>query len=213
MDNLQFASYQLIAQIISIIISYIIGSIPFGLLLTRVLGFKDIRSIGSGNIGATNVLRTSNKKIAFTTLVLDALKATVTIIIISKLFDNKVGCLAGLATFLGHIFPVWLKFKGGKGVSTYIGFLIALAPNMAELFIFVWISSFVFTGYSSISSLLSTLIIAIVILIKSPEINISIIFTFMTIVVYWKHIENIKRLIIGSEKKIILNNKNFIKRK
>ncbi|PWL04728.1 glycerol-3-phosphate acyltransferase, partial [Candidatus Liberibacter asiaticus] len=112
------------------------------------------------------------------------------------------GILAGFATFLGHIFPVWLKFKGGKGISTYIGVLIALELKMAILFSAIWMSSALVTGYSSISSLFSTLIIAMIIWITYPEVNIPIIFTFMTITVYWKHIENIKRLILGSEKKI-----------
>ncbi|WP_354687995.1 glycerol-3-phosphate 1-O-acyltransferase PlsY [Candidatus Liberibacter africanus] len=213
MYNLQFSSYQFTAQIISIILSYIIGSIPFGLLLTRMLGFKDIRYTGSGNIGATNVLRNSNKKLAAITLFLDAIKATITFIIVNKLFNYNVGSLAGFAAFLGHIFPIWLKFKGGKGVSTYLGFLIAVRSDIAILLVVVWVSSALTTGYSSLSSLFSILIITIVIWIKYPEINIPIIFTLMTIIVYWKHIENIKRLILGSEQKIIFKNRNFIKRK
>lgn len=158
MDNLPFFSYEFFAKITAIILGYMIGSIPFGLLLTRICGFNDIRSIGSGNIGATNVLRTGNKKLAFITLLFDSIKATATIIVVSMLFNDKVGALAGLATFLGHIFPVYLKFKGGKGVSTYIGVLIALKPEMVIFFAIIWILFALITRYSSIASLFATLI-------------------------------------------------------
>lgn len=203
MDNLPFFSYEFFAKITAIILGYMIGSIPFGLLLTRICGFNDIRSIGSGNIGATNVLRTGNKKLAFITLLFDSIKATATIIVVSMLFNDKVGALAGLATFLGHIFPVYLKFKGGKGVSTYIGVLIALKPEMVIFFAVIWILFALITRYSSIASLFATLITALVLWIIHPGINVPIIFTFMTTIVVWKHIENIKRLISGSETEII----------
>ncbi|RPD37333.1 glycerol-3-phosphate 1-O-acyltransferase [Candidatus Liberibacter solanacearum] len=203
MDNLPSFSYEFFAKITAIILGYMIGSIPFGLLLTRICGFNDIRSIGSGNIGATNVLRTGNKKLAFITLLFDSMKATATIIVVSMLFNDKVGALAGLATFLGHIFPVYLKFKGGKGVSTYIGVLIALKPEVVIFFAIIWILFALITRYSSIASLFATLIIALVLWVIHPGINVPIIFTFMTTIVVWKHIENIKRLISGSETEII----------
>ncbi|MBY7649295.1 MAG: acyl-phosphate glycerol 3-phosphate acyltransferase [Candidatus Liberibacter europaeus] len=208
MEYLQFSSYDIFTKAISIIIGYTFGSIPFGLFLTHISGIEDIRHIGSGNIGATNVLRTGNKKIAFMTLILDVIKATCSVIIASTLFNDTAGELAGFAAFLGHIFPIWLKFKGGKGVSTYVGVLIALNPNIVMFFASIWILCLLVTYYSSLSSLLATAITLIAIWIISSEINIPIIFTIMTAIVYWKHISNIKRLISGSETKIILRKSN-----
>ncbi|MBL0848515.1 MAG: glycerol-3-phosphate 1-O-acyltransferase [Candidatus Liberibacter ctenarytainae] len=204
MEYLPHSTHEVFIAIISIITGYILGSIPFGLLLTQISGIEDIRHIGSGNIGATNVLRTGNKKLAFMTLICDAIKAVVAIIIISILFNNKAGELAGFATFIGHIFPVWLKFKGGKGISTYIGILISLKPSMIIFFAIIWILCFLITRYSSISSLLSTSLITITFWVILPETNLPIIFTLMMIIIYWTHLDNIKRLISGSETKIIL---------
>ncbi|AHA27747.1 glycerol-3-phosphate 1-O-acyltransferase PlsY [Candidatus Liberibacter americanus] len=201
-------SYELVINIASIIIGYSIGSIPFGLLLTSINGSIDIRNIGSGNIGATNVLRTGNRKLALITLIFDAIKATIAVIIASKLFNSDAGNIAGFSAFLGHIFPIWLKFKGGKGISTYVGFLIAFNPKIALFFAIIWIIFILIAHYSSLSSLAATSTIPIVLWITSQEISITLIFTIMTVISYWKHIDNIKRLIAGVETKIILKKSN-----
>ena len=125
---------------IVLVLGYLLGSIPFGLLLTKMAGLGDLRSIGSGNIGATNVLRTGNKKLAAATLLLDALKATAAALIAQAVFGHNAGLLAGFAAFIGHLFPVWLGFKGGKGVATYIGTLLGVAPLMVPVFAVVWLS-------------------------------------------------------------------------
>ncbi|MGE7369786.1 glycerol-3-phosphate 1-O-acyltransferase PlsY [Neorhizobium sp. NPDC001467] len=180
---------------------YLLGSIPFGLLLTRAAGLGDIRSIGSGNIGATNVLRTGNKKLAAATLLLDALKATVAALIASFFFGKDAGALAGFAAFLGHLFPVWLGFKGGKGVATYIGTLLGIAPLMVLVFAAVWLSVAKITKYSSLSALVATLVIPVVLwFINEPR--IALLMAIMTVISWWKHETNIKRLIAGTESRI-----------
>src|SRR5690349_9118172 len=135
------------------VVGFLLGSIPFGLLLTRFAGLGDIRSIGSGNIGATNVLRTGNKKLAAATLVGDALKGTVAVLLAGWLWGPQAAIVAGLGAFLGHIFPVWLRFRGGKGVATYLGVLIGLAWPVAILFAIVWLAMAYLTRYSSLSAL------------------------------------------------------------
>src|SRR5688500_7910101 len=133
------------------ILGYLIGSIPFGLILTRMAGLGDVRKIGSGNIGATNVLRTGNRKLAAATLLLDALKGTAAAAIASY-WGVEAGIAAGFAAFLGHLFPVWLSFRGGKGVATYIGVLLGLVPVMVLLFAAIWLAMAKITRYSSLSA-------------------------------------------------------------
>ena len=185
----------------ALILGYLLGSIPFGLLLTRAAGLGDIRSIGSGNIGATNVLRTGNKKLAAATLLLDALKATAAAAIGWYCFGKEAGLLAGFAAFMGHLFPVWLGFKGGKGVATYIGTLLGIAPAMVLVFAFVWLSIAKLSKYSSLAALVATLVIPVVLwFIGEPK--ISIVMAVMTVISWIKHKTNIERLIAGTESKI-----------
>ena len=143
------------------LISYFIGSIPFGLLLTKIFTGKDVREIGSGNIGATNVLRTGNKLLAAITLLLDTLKGYMPVIISLKYFPELTP-LSCIITFLGHVFPVWLKFKGGKGVATYLGILFALDYGLSLLFIFTWTVVFLIFKYSSVASIFSSLTVFVI---------------------------------------------------
>ncbi|MBB6509360.1 glycerol-3-phosphate acyltransferase PlsY [Rhizobium soli] len=185
----------------ALVLGYLLGSIPFGLLLTRAAGLGDIRSIGSGNIGATNVLRTGNKKLAAGTLLLDALKATAAALIGWYAFGSEAGLLAGFAAFMGHLYPVWLGFKGGKGVATYIGTLLGVAPLMVLVFAAVWLSVAKLSKYSSLSALVATLVIPVVLwFIQEPK--IAAVMALMTIISFIKHKTNIERLIAGTESKI-----------
>nr|WP_280924873.1 MULTISPECIES: glycerol-3-phosphate 1-O-acyltransferase PlsY [unclassified Ciceribacter] len=182
-------------------LGYLLGSIPFGLVLTRLAGLGDLRSIGSGNIGATNVLRTGNKKLAAATLLLDALKATAAAVIAQAVFGHNAGLLAGFAAFIGHLFPVWLGFKGGKGVATYIGTLLGVAPLMVLVFAIVWLSIAYLSRYSSLSALVATLVIPVVLWILGAQ-EASLVTSAMTVITYWRHKPNIERLIAGTESKI-----------
>lgn len=182
-------------------LGYLMGSIPFGLLLTRMAGHGDLRSIGSGNIGATNVLRTGNKKLAATTLLLDALKATIAAVIAQAVFGQNAGLIAGFAAFIGHLFPIWLGFKGGKGVATYIGTLLGVAPLMVLVFAAVWLAVAFLTRYSSLSALVATLVIPVVLwILGMPE--TAMVTAVMTAISYWRHKANIERLIARTESKI-----------
>ncbi|MDH4413596.1 MAG: glycerol-3-phosphate 1-O-acyltransferase PlsY [Rhizobium sp.] len=180
---------------------YLLGSIPFGLVLTKMAGLGDLRSIGSGNIGATNVLRTGNKKLAAATLLLDALKATAAALIAHAVFGENAGLFAGFAAFIGHLFPVWLGFKGGKGVATYIGTLLGVAPWMVLVFAIAWLSVAFITRYSSLSALVATLVIPVVLWILGVE-EAALVTAVMTVITYWRHKQNIERLIAGTESKI-----------
>ncbi|WP_273787941.1 glycerol-3-phosphate 1-O-acyltransferase PlsY [Bartonella grahamii] len=187
------------------LISYLIGSIPFGLLFTRLAKLGDVRTIGSGNIGATNVLRTGNKKLAALTLLCDMLKGTIVVFVIkffSDPLDNSIlVSLAGFFVFLGHLFSIWLKFKGGKGVATYLGVCLGIYWPAAIIFIIVWITIFLLTRYSSLSALISVVITAIfVFYFSDPYFYFMLI--VMSIFVYIKHYANIGRLLIGEESKI-----------
>nr|WP_280924033.1 glycerol-3-phosphate 1-O-acyltransferase PlsY [Ciceribacter sp. S153] len=182
-------------------LGYLLGSIPFGLVLTRLAGLGDLRSIGSGNIGATNVLRTGNKKLAAATLLLDALKATAAAVIAQAVFGHNAGLLAGFAAFIGHLFPIWLGFKGGKGVATYIGTLLGVAPLMVLVFAIVWLSIAYLSRYSSLSALVATLVIPVVLWILGAQ-EASLVTSAMTVITYWRHKPNIERLIAGTESKI-----------
>ena len=174
------------------IISYLMGSIPFGFILTKIFLKKDIREIGSGNIGATNALRTGNKTIGYLTLFLDILKA-VTPIIYVKIFYQDFLYVASLSAFLGHVFPIWLKFKGGKGVATYVGILFAINFYFGIVFIISWFVTFGISKFSSLSSLVATASIPIYLLILN-QFEQLIFFIIMFVLIFFTHRENIKRL-------------------
>ena len=182
-----------------ILVSYLFGSIPFGLLLTKIFLKKDIRKIGSGNIGATNVLRSGNKILGYSTLVLDILKAVLPILYI-KFFMNDYLYISALSIFIGHVFPIWLKFKGGKGVASYLGILCCLDIFTALIFGVVWISIFILFKFSSLSSLLASLVIPIFHFFYNS--NSDYYFYFMMfILIFFTHRENIKRLRNNTESK------------
>ena len=182
-----------------ILVSYLFGSIPFGLLLTKIFLKKDIREIGSGNIGATNVLRAGNKILGYSTLVLDILKAVVPILYV-KFFMNDYLYISALSIFIGHVFPIWLKFKGGKGVASYLGILCCLDIFTALIFGVVWISIFILFKFSSLSSLLASLTIPIFHFFYNS--NSDYYFYFMMfILIFFTHRENIKRLRNNTESK------------
>ena len=173
-------------------VSYLIGSIPSGFLLTKIFLKKDIRNIGSGNIGATNALRTGNKTIGYTTLILDVSKAVIPIIYIKLNFPEFI-YISSLSIFLGHVFPIWLKFKGGKGVATYIGILFSINILYGIIFILSWLIIFVIWRFSSLSSLIATLSIPIFVLLFDNQ-NSLFFFLIMFILIFYTHRENIKRL-------------------
>ena len=182
-----------------ILVSYLFGSIPFGLLLTKIFLKKDIREIGSGNIGATNVLRSGNKILGYSTLVLDILKAVLPVLYI-KFFMNDYLYISALSIFIGHVFPIWLKFKGGKGVASYLGILCCLDIFTALIFGVVWISIFILFKFSSLSSLLASLTIPIFHFFYNS--NSDYYFYFMMfILIFFTHRENIKRLRNNTESK------------
>ena len=181
------------------IISYLMGSIPFGFLLTKFILKKDIREIGSGNIGATNALRTGNKLIGYSTLVLDILKAVAPIFYVKFNFPEYI-YVASLCAFLGHVFPIWLKFKGGKGVATYLGILFALKISLGLIFIITWLIVFVISKFSSLSSLAASISIPIYLLILA-QFDQVIFFTIMFVLIFFTHRENIKRLKNNEETK------------
>ena len=181
------------------IISYLMGSIPFGLILTKIFLKKDIREVGSGNIGATNVLRTGNKSIGYITLVLDVLKAIIPVIYVKLNYPDYL-FISSLCAFLGHVFPVWLKFKGGKGVATYVGILFAINIYLCLIFIIIWLIIFVFSKFSSLSSLVASLSIPIYLLVLAQYDQV-IFFTFFFVLIFFTHRENIKRLKNNEETK------------
>ncbi|RWP51569.1 glycerol-3-phosphate 1-O-acyltransferase PlsY [Mesorhizobium sp.] len=186
--------------VLALVFGYLLGSIPFGLLITRAAGLGDVRNIGSGNIGATNVLRTGNKGLAAATLLLDALKGTAAVLIAGH-FAPELGPWAGLGAFLGHLFPVWLGFKGGKGVATYLGVLIALAWQVALIFAVVWLAVAFLFRFSSLAALTAAVVVPIALYVLStPE--IAGLFALMSLIVFIKHRANIARLLAGTEGKI-----------
>ena len=184
--------------VLIITISYIMGSVPFGLILTKIFLKKDIRKVGSGNIGATNVLRTGNKRLGYLTLILDIIKAVIPVIYI-KLYYPDLIFISALCAFLGHLFPVWLKFDGGKGVATFVGILISINIYYALIFGIIWVLTFIISKYSSLSSLIASISIPIYILILGN--GNFIFFTIMFILIFYTHRENIKRLINKEETK------------
>ncbi|MCX8998895.1 glycerol-3-phosphate 1-O-acyltransferase PlsY [Rhizobiaceae bacterium BDR2-2] len=183
------------------ILGYLLGTIPFGLLLTRAAGLGDVRKIGSGNIGATNVLRTGNRKLAAATLLLDALKATAAVAAARYAWGFEAGLVAGFFAFLGHLFPVWLRFRGGKGVATYIGVLLGVQPWTVLVFAAVWLGCARLTKYSSLSALVATLVIPVVLWILGEH-SFALTMALMTAISWVKHKDNIKRLLAGTESKI-----------
>jgi glycerol-3-phosphate acyltransferase PlsY len=189
-------------DVAALAVGYLIGSIPFGLILTRIAGTADIRSIGSGNIGATNVLRTGRKGLAALTLLCDMLKGTVAVLLLDWLWGRDLGLVAGLGAFLGHLFPIWLGFKGGKGVATYIGILAAVAlwPG-AVAFAMLWLSVAALTRYSSLAALVASLATPAV-LWASDGRQEALLSCLLTVLVFITHRGNIARLIAGTEGKI-----------
>lgn len=180
---------------------YLLGAIPFGLILTRLAGTADIRAIGSGNIGATNVLRTGRKGLAAATLILDALKGTAAVLVADRFGGQDLAVLAALGAFLGHLFPVWLKFKGGKGVATYIGLLIALAWPAAIAFCVVWLAVAALSRYSSLAALAAS-VAAVLFLWLDGYLQEAQLFALLAVLMWAKHHANIRRLMAGTEGRI-----------
>ncbi len=174
------------------IISYLMGSIPFGFILTKIFLKKDIREIGSGNIGATNALRTGNKLIGYLTLLLDVMKAILPVLYV-KINHPELIYIASLCAFLGHVFPIWLKFKGGKGVATYVGILFTINILLGFIFFVTWLLIFLISKYSSLSSLIGSLTIPVYIFFNDQMSN-ALFFGIMFVLIFYTHRENIKRL-------------------
>ena len=182
-------------------LGYLLGSIPFGLLLTRAAGLGDVRNIGSGNIGATNVLRTGNKKLAATTLLLDGLKGTLAVLLARHWWGEAPALIAGLGAFLGHLYPVWLKFNGGKGVATYIGVFAGLFWQAALAFCAIWLAVAYLSRYSSLAALVASVATPLALFVMGqPE--LAGLGALMTLLLLWKHRANIGRLRSGEETKI-----------
>lgn len=188
-------------SLIALLLGYLLGSIPSGLLLARAAGLGDIRKIGSGNIGATNVLRTGRKELAAATLLLDALKGTAAVVVAGALWGSQAGTVAGLGAFLGHLFPVWLGFKGGKGVATYIGVLAGLFWPAAAGFCAVWLAVAFATRYSSLSALVASALTPLLLWLIGRH-ELALLFACLTALLFAKHAANIQRLLNGRETKI-----------
>src|SRR6266446_2218948 len=184
--------------VVAFLLGYLLGSIPFGLVLTKLAGTQDLRSIGSGNIGATNVLRTGRKGLAAATLLGDALKGTIAVIIAGHFGGPNAAMLAALGAFLGHLLPVWLKFKGGKGVAVYIGVLIGLFWPAAVVFCLLWLATAVTSRYSSLSALVASFVTPIF-LWWFGHAALASLFAVLTMLLFYMHRENIKRLQAGTE--------------
>jgi acyl phosphate:glycerol-3-phosphate acyltransferase len=187
--------------ILTAILAYLLGSVPFGIVITRGMGLGDLRQIGSGNIGATNVLRTGNKSAALATLILDAAKGGIAVLIARALLAEDAAQVAGLAAFLGHLFPVWLGFKGGKGVATFLGIMIALAWPVGLAVCGTWLLAAVLSRTSSIAALFAagTSAIWLIVFSEGQPLLLTLVFT---VLVYLRHAENLKRIKAGTEPKI-----------
>ena len=183
--------------------SYLLGSIPFGLIVTKIFLDKDIRNIGSGNIGTTNVLRTGEKSLAAATLLFDVLKGYVSVIIAHKYF-NELVYLSALICLIGHIFPVWLKFKGGKGVATYLGIILGISFMLSVVFVVVWLLTAIIFRYSSLSSILSSMVVCVYSFLSSNEMQSYFLFAIFVIIIF-THKKNIIRLKNSKDDKIRLN--------
>jgi acyl phosphate:glycerol-3-phosphate acyltransferase len=186
---------------LGLVLGYLLGSIPFGVVLTRLAGAGDLRAIGSGNIGATNVLRTGRKGLAAATLALDALKATLAVILAAWAFGPESALAAAAGAILGHLYPVWLRFRGGKGVATFLGGLIGIAWPAAIVFALVWLAVAAVTRYSSAAALAATAVSPVVMLAIGFE-EAALVFWALAALVWFKHGANIGRLLNGSEPKI-----------
>lgn len=190
----------LAALAVALIFGYLLGSIPSGVIITRMAGLGDVRKIGSGNIGATNVLRTGHKGLAALTLLGDALKGVIAVLVAAR-FAPDAALVAGLGAFLGHLFPVWLGFKGGKGVATYLGVLIALALPGALVFALVWLAVAAITRYSSLAALVAAVAVPLALwALAAPY--VAGLFAVLTVIVFIKHRANISRLLAGQESRI-----------
>jgi glycerol-3-phosphate acyltransferase PlsY len=186
---------------VALILGYLLGSVPFGLILTKLAGTEDLRSIGSGNIGATNVLRTGRRGLAAATLLGDALKGTLAVVLAGSYGGPDAAMLAGLGAFLGHLFPVWLKFRGGKGVAVYIGILIGLFWPAAIVFCVIWLTTAIVTRYSSLAALVASVVTPIF-LWWFGHLALASLFAVLTLLLFYMHRENIRRLQAGTEGKI-----------
>ena len=187
-------------DLLALAAGYLLGSIPFGLILTKLAGHGDLRDIGSGNIGATNVLRTGNKALAALTLLLDLLKGTAAVLIGAR-SGQDAAILGGLGAFLGHLFPVWLGFRGGKGVATYIGVLLGLYWPSAIAFCAIWLLVALITRYSSLSALVASAAVPCLLFFIGGT-RIAVLFLILTVLLYWRHADNIARLLRGEEGRI-----------
>jgi glycerol-3-phosphate acyltransferase PlsY len=194
--------------IVDFLLGYALGSIPFGLLLTKYAGLGDVRNIGSGNIGATNVLRTGNKALAAATLACDMLKGTLAVLIASRFVSHEWpittglgSVLAGIGAVIGHMYPVWLKFKGGKGVATFLGVLLGIAWQAAIGAVLVWLAVAFASRYSSLAALIATAASPIILYFLGYP-PVAALFLLIAVLVWWKHSENISRLLSGNESKI-----------
>ncbi len=185
----------------ALVLGYLLGSIPFGVILTRLAGLGDIRAIGSGNIGATNVLRTGNKALAAATLLGDGLKGTAAVLIAGALFHPTAALVAGLGAFLGHLFPVWLGFKGGKGVATYLGVLAGLAWPVALVFAVVWLAVAAISRISSLAALTASLVTPFALFVTNQRAT-ALLAALLTIILWLRHADNIRRLTAGTESRI-----------
>jgi glycerol-3-phosphate acyltransferase PlsY len=184
------------------LLGYLLGAIPFGLVITRLAGTEDIRTIGSGNIGATNVLRTGKKGLAAATLLGDALKGTVAVLLARYIWGEGAAMAAAAGAFAGHLYPVWLGFKGGKGVATYLGVLLGLKWPVFVAFALVWLSVAFATRYSSLAALVASVATPAVALLLGGNTTMALLLALLAAVLWWKHSENIGRLLAGTEGKI-----------
>ena len=188
-------------MILALLFGYLLGSIPFGLVLTRMAGKGDLRKIGSGNIGATNVLRTGSKPLAALTLILDCLKATAAVVLAQRLIGMETGAAAGAGAFVGHLYPVWLKFRGGKGVATLLGVLFPLLPIVAIVYVVVWILLLLTLRISSVAGIAAAVSAPVMAAILNDQTLFPMLLGF-ALLVLWKHRENILRLKAGTEPRI-----------
>lgn len=187
--------------VFAFLIGYALGSIPFGLILTRLAGHGDVRDIGSGNIGATNVLRTGNKVLAAATLLLDGLKGTAAVLIADALYGQGAALFAGLGAFIGHVYPVWLKFRGGKGVATFLGVVAALQPPFALVFCAIWIAVAYFGRMSSLAGITATLAVPLIFYLRG-HVEYAVLTAILAALLLWTHRDNIRRLLSGTESRI-----------